>query len=81
MTTNELKKGVRVLLRNGWEATLADNRKGNTRLATVYGYFTEMGSVYSHDIVSYMTALGDWENVEHTDAQKKCKQMNDAMPF
>lgn len=50
MKTNDLKKGAVVRLRNGWYARIEDNMKGNTRLATVYGYETEMGSVYSHDI-------------------------------
>ena len=66
MKTNDLKKGTRVLLRNGWEATLMDNMKGNRRLANVEGYVTEMGSVYSHDI---MEVLPSGERVEHTPAQ------------
>ena len=74
MKTNELKKETRVLLRNGWEATLKDNKKGNTRVAEVYGYCTEAGSVYSHDILRYMDADGNWHDVEHTDAQKKLKK-------
>jgi len=76
MTTNDLKKGTRVLLNNGWEATLEDNRKGNIRLATVYGYCEEMGSIYSHDIVSYQEN-GEWVSVDHTANQKKCKNMTD----
>lgn len=71
MKTNEIKKGMRVVLRNGWEARIEDNLKGNTRLATVYGYVTEMGSVYSHDIVKVYTALNHVETVEHTPAQLK----------
>jgi hypothetical protein len=27
-----------------------DNKKGNIRLAKVYGFETEIGSVYAHDI-------------------------------
>jgi hypothetical protein len=77
--TNELKKGTRIKLRNGWEADLVDNRKGNTRDAKVYGTYTEIGSVYSHDIVRYKDAEGNWQLVEHTKAQLECKAMNDAM--
>jgi hypothetical protein len=73
MFTNELKKGTRVLLRNGWYATLEDNMKGNIRLATVEGYVTEMGSVYSHDIVRYRDANGIWGAVQHTPAQEKLR--------
>jgi len=73
MKTNDLKKGTRVLLRNGWEATLMDNMKGNRRLANVEGYVTEMGSVYSHDV---MAVLPSGERVEHTPAQLACREMN-----
>lgn len=51
--TDDLKKGTRVLLRSGFEAVLADNKKGNIRVAEVYGDFTETGSVYAHDIVAF----------------------------
>lgn len=51
--TNKLKKGTRVVLRNGWEAVLEDNKRGSIRMATVYGFYTEMGSIYAHDIAGY----------------------------
>ena len=50
MKANDLRKGDRVLLKNGWYATMADNKKGNIRLATVEGFETEMGSIYMHDV-------------------------------
>ena len=72
MKTNDLKKGDRVQLRNGWFATIADNLKGNTRMATVEGYETETGSVYSHDIIRVIDTVfvneGDI-NIEHTQSQ------------
>lgn len=71
MKTNDLKKGMMVILRNGWKAKIEDNRKGNLRLATVYGMYTEMGSVYSHDIVSYVDEMGFMHDIEHTPAQEK----------
>ena len=37
------------------------------------GLFDEMGSVYSHDIVSVRNGEG-WEEVEHTPAQLKLKK-------
>ena len=76
MQTNELKKGTRIHLRNGWKATLMDNKKGNTRLADVEGFCREIGSVYAHDIMSYQDAEGNWHNIEHTDKQLKCREMN-----
>ena len=76
MKTNDLKKGTRILLCNGWEATLIDNAKGNTRMANVEGFVTEMGSVYSHDILA---VLPTGERVEHTPAQIKLMGMVRAM--
>lgn len=70
MKTNDLKKGARVLLRNGWLATLQDNKKGDIRFAEVEGIYTELGSVYSHDIERALVE-GHWVPVEHTEAQLK----------
>jgi hypothetical protein len=74
--TNELKKGDWVKLANGWVAQIADNMKGNTRMATVYGWETEMGSVYSHDIIAKLSGQDGYpvERIELTAAQLKCKQ-------
>jgi len=71
--TNELKKGTRIFLRNGWEAEILDNLKGNTRLAKVYGFETEIGSVYAHDIVGAIFN-GEKALIDHTPAQLKCMQ-------
>ncbi len=73
MTTNELKKGAKITLRNGWEAEIADNARGNTRIVKVYGDYTEPGSVYAHDIA---TAWVDGKPVviEHTPAQLKLRE-------
>lgn len=80
MKTNDLKKGARVQLRNGWMATIADNARGNTRLCEVEGTYTEMGSVYSHDI--QFAFEGDKMSiVEHTEAQLKLRQQVAAFGF
>lgn len=78
--TNDLKRGTRVRLRNGWEAKIEDNKKGNTRLATVYGNYTEMGSVYSHDI-THAKQNNEWQKVTHTDKQSGLKKKVRAMGF
>jgi hypothetical protein len=81
MKTNEIKKGQRVKLRNGWEGTMADNARGNTRMVRVEGFYTETGSVYSHDIVAVQTQSGEldtgmeWTPVEHTPAQIKLRKI------
>ena len=78
MTTNKIKKGTRFLLKNGWYATMADNRKGNIRMATVEGDYTETGSVYAHDIVSVL--IGDtWQPVTITGQQAKVRDLNVAL--
>jgi len=80
MKTNDLKKGARIKLANGWEADMADNLKGTTRMAKVYGDYTETGSVYAHDIVAYKDADGNWQSdIEHTKNQLDCKKMNKAL--
>lgn len=66
--TNDIKKGMRVRLRNGWYGTMADNMRGNTRMVKVEGYYTEIGSVYSHDI-AFVQIDGTWQPVEHTKQQ------------
>jgi len=83
MKTNDIKKGMRVKLSFSasmgqtprWEAVIIDNMRGNIRLADVYGFEHEMGSIYSHDIEYYKpTPESDWVKVEHTPAQLKVKQ-------
>lgn len=64
MVTNDIKKGMRFMLRDGWYATMMDNRRGNIRMAEVEGYFKETGSVYATDIVLVETPNG-WEHVQH----------------
>jgi hypothetical protein len=78
ITTNEIKKGDRILQVNGWFGTMYDNKKGNIRMAEVEGLYTEIGSVYSHDIVAAQKD-GVWHVVKHTDAQDKVRDMNSAL--
>ena len=80
MTTNEIKKGMRVRTTQlGAPVTgvMLDSLKGNTRLietkGSEVGLFDEMGSVYSHDIVS-AEVDGEWVEIEHTPKQLELKQ-------
>lgn len=70
--TNDIKKEERIRLRNGWYATMEDNLRGNTRVATVEGHVTEIGSVYSHDIM-YVERDGAWQPVTHTPSQDRLR--------
>lgn len=78
MKTNELKKGMRVKLCNGWYGTMMDNLKGNTRMVDVEGTVRETGSVYAHDIMFYVAAENEHVPVEHTAKQLECKKLNEA---
>lgn len=71
--TNDLKKGTRVLLASGDGATLMDSKKGNTRLAEVNGIYTEIGSIYAHDI-ELAVIDGEWRAVSKTEAQLKLQK-------
>ena len=72
MKLDQIRKGARVLLNNGWEADILDNyTKRAFRLAKVYGFVTEMGSIRSIDISEVRNADGDsWEIVEHNKPRK-----------
>lgn len=80
MKTNDLKKGDKVKLRNGYGAVIEDNKKGNIRLAKVFGAYTEIGSVYAWDIVS--STIGDnTEMIELTPSQIKAQKLNNSLGF
>lgn len=66
----DVRKGTLVCLRNGWEAEVMDNQvRQSTRMCRVYGTYTEMGSVYSTDIVSALMPDGVWHVVRHSTKQ------------
>jgi len=75
--TNDLKKGDMVILRSGWKARIEDNKKGSIRLCTVYGTFTEMGSVYAFDIKAKIEN-GSITPISHTAKQLKLKDTVDS---
>lgn len=86
MKTSELwnakaKKGYRVIQRNGWEADVVGSARGTTTVCRVYGYETECGSIYTHDIVAYKDPVtGDWKrDLEFTPAQNECRRMAASM--
>ena len=80
MKTSEIKKGMRIRLDNGWYGTMMDNMRSTTRMVEVEGYYTEIGSVYSHDIVLCLPIIGSiWETIEHTPKELACKAMNKAI--
>ena len=78
MKSADIKKGMRFQLTNGWYATMLDNKRGVTRMAEVEGYYTEMGSIYSHDI--YRVLVEDvWHQVDYTEKELKCRQLAESL--
>lgn len=80
MKTNDLKKGDRVDLRNGYCAIIEDNKKGNIRLAKIFGAYTEIGSVYAWDIISCF-AGNSISSIELTDSQIKAQKLTKSLGF
>jgi hypothetical protein len=80
MKTNDLKKGDKVNLRNGFTAIIEDSKKGNIRMAKVFGNYTEIGSIYAWDIMSVVK-----ENkviaIELTATQLKSKNLTFSLGF
>lgn len=68
--TNQLKRGMRIKLRNGWEALVVEECKENILEAKVFGDFTETGSIYAHDVVAVQID-GSWVEVKMTEAQRR----------
>ena len=66
-------------MRNGWEGTMMDNKRGLTRIAEIEGFYTEIGSVYAHDITAAKAESGHWVYIEYTEKEIKCKEMNEAI--
>jgi hypothetical protein len=71
MLANNMRKGQTGTQVNGWKFEIMDNMKGNIRLAKVYGFETEIGSIYIHDIASVDMPDGNTEPIEFTPAQAK----------
>mgnify|MGYP006294285893 CR=1 FL=1 len=81
VSIKNVKKGTKVILRNGWKAKVEDNTVNqHTRVCTVYGDYTEMGSVYTTDIVeAYID--GFWHIVAHTPTQLKAAKNRSAWGY
>jgi hypothetical protein len=61
---------------------MMDNKKGNIRVAEIEGFYTEMGSIYAHDITGCQREPGaPWEPIELTDSQKKFRSSMTRMIF
>ena len=81
MKTNDIKKGTRIQLSNGWLGTMMDNMKGIRRMAEVEGFVKDIGSIYAFDIYRAHNDNGDWEFIKLTPAQIKQQKAIKAMGF
>lgn len=82
VSIKDVRKGTMVSLRSGWKAKVEDNATNRqTRLCTVYGDYTEMGSVYSTDITHAQTSDGTWQVVVHTPNQLKSARVRSVWGF
>lgn len=80
MKTSEIKKGTKVQLANGWKAKTMGSARNTTTVCEVYGFETECGSVYTHDIVGYWDEQGNYKtDLEYSKGQIKCKEMASSM--
>lgn len=67
--TAQIAKGELVLLESGWLAQAASaHLRGSTPVVKVWGWETETGSVYAHEIVAAQKD-GKWVGISLTPAQ------------
>lgn len=73
MKANDIKKGMKIVMKSGFEGIMADNLRGNIRLVTLEGYCgRETGSEYIHKIARvFNPETQKWEPVELSPAQQK----------
>jgi hypothetical protein len=75
MDQNDMKKGQMGTTEDGIRFRIEDNKKGNIRMATVYGadvgLVTEMGSIYTSEIATVDMPDGTNERLQQSDRQAK----------
>lgn len=80
INVNDLKTGTEVILRNGFSAIIKDSKKGQTRMALVYGICEELGSIYATDIRTAKID-GKYIVVEYPDSYIKAMNMRKSFGF
>ena len=76
--SNDLKKGDLVINRVGWIAELWDSKKGSIRIANVYGFCTEAGSIEMYNQIAYWNKeMERWCKIQLTEKQIKEKEWYD----
>ena len=71
--TKDILRGTRLMLRNGWEAETLEKTlgRGITPMCKVFGFMTECGSVYLHDIRGVLDDRGNIHPIKLSPAQAK----------
>lgn len=74
--TNDIKKGAELILADGSEGVMMDNKRGNTRMVEVTSMlgYTDIGSIYAYNIL-HAKIDGVWYDVEHTPEQLRVKKL------
>ena len=82
MLANDMKKGQLGRLRyTGWDFRIEDNMKGVTRVATVWGFAEDVGSIYIKDIAYLIDENGNAIPIEFSPAQEKQNKKIEAAGF
>ena len=72
--TNDIKKGMSIITKDGLRGTMDDNMKGITRMVKQQGPIgPTMGAMYVFNIAQ-VWVCGEWLDVELTTEQKKKMQ-------
>ena len=84
MFQNDMRKGQTGHLKDGVRFRIEDNKKGNIRMATVYGsdvgLFDEMGSIYTSEIATLDMPDGTRQRLDQNPRQaKQAKKTADLM--
>ena len=83
MLSNDLKKGDMVLLNDGFEAKILDNKKGSTREVETDSLFNpghkDRGSIYAANIAFKIEPDGTRTPVTTTPQAQKARDMCDAI--
>ena len=78
--SNDIKEGDVFVQTNGWIGEMVDNMRGNTRVANIYGAFTEAGSIYVWNI-SQVAKDGKLRTLKLTPKQEKDKFRVEEMSY
>ena len=79
MKTYDLKKGTRVIIRDGRDAELLDSSRRLIRQAKIEAASVGSGAILSYDIVAYRDREGIWQkDLEYSQEEVKQRERRDS---